>query len=106
MRSSLVVPPQIPSGMVRSAYERQFRLTEQRPQTAFAELICCIARPCTEIGKNSSGIRAAARTAHHPVRGILVSVFWHDQIPLVSGGSSKLLDDGGIVEDIGTSGDR
>jgi hypothetical protein len=36
MRSSLVVPPQIPSGIVRSAYERQLPATAQRPQIAFA----------------------------------------------------------------------
>jgi hypothetical protein len=36
MRSSLVVPPQMPSGIVRSAYERQLPATGQRPQTAFA----------------------------------------------------------------------
>src|SRR5579875_3581873 len=55
IRSSLVVPPQMPSGMVRRAYDRHFPLTGHWPQTALAELICGTARPVAEIGKNSSG---------------------------------------------------
>ena len=64
IRSSLVVPPQIPCGIVRRAYDKQFSPTAQRPQIAFAELICSTAAPVMAIGKNSSGSapRHAPRT--------------------------------------------
>jgi hypothetical protein len=55
IRSSQVVPPQIPCGIVCKAYDRQCLPTAQQPQIAFAELICSTAAPVTAIGKNSSG---------------------------------------------------